>query len=82
MFIENRYLLYKHPIRAATIYRDIRYIAIFFIYRDIFYISRYFLYIAICDISRYFFGVSRYFWGFHDKNLRGNRRKSTVIGRN
>ena len=36
---------------AAAIYRDIRYIAIFFIYRDM-------RYIAI-----FFFGVSQYFWG-------------------
>ena len=47
------------------------------IYSDI----RYFLYIAISDI--YIFWRFNIFFGvFHEKNLRGNRQKSTVIGGN
>ena len=47
------------------------------IYRDIFYISRHAIYRDI-----FFWRFAIFLGGFHDKNLRGNRRKSTVIGRN
>ena len=39
--------------RAAAIYRDMRYIAIFFIYRDMRYIAIFFSHIAIQTYIRY-----------------------------
>ena len=50
--------------RAAAIYRDIRYIAIFFIYRDMRYIAIFFIYRDMRYIAIFFLAFRDIFGGF------------------
>ena len=49
-----------HVSRAAAIYRDMRYIAIFFVYRDMRYIAIFFIYRDMRYIAIFFLVISRY----------------------